>query len=78
MPFFINPFVKHDAEYFDDVYVPLESARRHPSAMASHNERLSVGLETLNDESVKGPAQSSSDFSIYTLADLRAEIDLGK
>lgn len=41
MPFFLNPFKKHDLDDFPDAFVPLERAR-HRSSIVSNNRRLSL------------------------------------
>lgn len=62
MPFFMNPFKKHDAKDFD-VLVDLASAERHP-----FGGKMDTDAE---------PERASDVTSGYTVETLRAEIDLG-
>ncbi|KAI9805810.1 MAG: hypothetical protein M1825_000424 [Sarcosagium campestre] len=79
MPFFINPFKKHDASEFEGVLVPLGEAPRHPSVVGTHHERSGKN-GTLADGSSDKDAERASDrlsedVSPYSIEGLRAEID---
>lgn len=72
MPFFLNPFMKHDVSDFPDVYVPLDRFQRDPSVVAAHDEKL--GTVSNAPEKATNP---KLDFGPNTVEGLRAEIDLG-
>ena len=76
----MNPFKKHDVSDFEDVYVPLADARRHPSVVAAHDEKLgtidgrtSDGARAEKDGQLG--IQAGDVYSAYTIEGLRAEID---
>ncbi|MCJ1266623.1 hypothetical protein MMC22_006508 [Lobaria immixta] len=73
MPFFINPFKKHDVKDFD-VHVDLANAERHPSVVTARdrNAAISADGKLSTDIEVRG----SHALSGYTVDTLRAEIDL--
>ena len=75
MPFFMNPFKKHDPKDLD-VFVDLANAERHPSAGKARNRSLANSAEDKPDNDVE-PARASDTLSGYTVETLRAEIDLG-
>lgn len=74
MPFFINPFKKHDVKDFD-VHVDLANAKRHPSVVTARDRNAAISAEgkLSTDIEVRG----SHALSGYTIDTLRAEIDLG-
>lgn len=75
MPIFMNPFQKHDASDFPDVYVPLAHATRNASVVADHNEKLGHSTDNPVNDKV-GEASVGGEYSANTVEGLRAEIDL--
>ena len=75
MPFFMNPFHKHDVSEFEGVYQPFGEARRHPSVVAANDERFGTkdGKADVESDSKEGDGEGA--YSAYTLEGLRAEID---
>lgn len=75
MPFFMNPFQKHNVKDFPDVYVPLARSTRNASVVADHNEKVGAFSpgNKLDDEAAVSP---SDDYSACTVEGLRAKIDL--
>ena len=75
MPFFVNPFKKHDVSEFEGVLIPLEDAQRHPSVVAAHDEKLGTVNGVPKDEKGAEAGEDLSAYSAYTIEGLRAEID---
>lgn len=77
MPFFMNPFRKHDVSDFEGVYVPLANSQRHHSVVAAHNDRKNSLTKDVSDEkNIESPSSPDNSYSAYTIEGLRAEIEL--
>lgn len=81
MPFFMNPFRKHDVSDFEGVYVPLANSQRHHSVIAAHNDRKGSLTEDISDEkndekNIESPPSPDNSYSANTIEGLRAEIEL--
>jgi len=78
MPFFFNPFMKHDVSDFPDVYVPLDRFQRDPSVVAAHDAKLgTVSNAPKGEKGVEAATSPKIDYGANTVEGLRAEIDLG-
>lgn len=76
----MNPFKKHDVSDFEDVYVPLADAQRHPSVVTAHHEKLGAidGRTSDHARAEKDGElgiQVGSTYGATTIEGLRAEID---
>lgn len=69
MPFFMNPFKKHDVSDFPGVFVELRDAHRHPSVVDWHDKKS--GLKETGEAEQNGEEQ----YSPYTIEALKAEVD---
>lgn len=67
MPYFLNPFHKHDVSEFPGVLVPLASAQHRRTSVISKND--------LSDDAGKESTGSSEWTGGMTVESLRAEID---
>lgn len=78
MPYFINPFHKHDVSEFPGVYVPLESSARGNSVVAENGGKLPSASdskpESLGDGGEKGRPIVDAKGAL-TLDALRHEVD---
>lgn len=61
MPFFINPFQKHDVSEFPGVLVPLEKANRRPSVISKSESDTEK--------------EHSRDDGLFTVEMLRREVE---
>ncbi|MCJ1311079.1 hypothetical protein MMC25_004749 [Agyrium rufum] len=82
MPYFLNPFAKHDVSEFEGVYIPLSEAHRHASVIAKHDEKHGTtdGVVTGKPGEPSKAAEAGEEYdlaqySAYTVEGLRAEID---
>ena len=77
MPYFVNPFKRHDVSDFENVFVPLAQAHRSPSVIAAHDSKLGTkdGLPVTNEKDSEAAVVTSEGYSAYTIEGLRAEID---
>ena len=86
MPYFLNPFAKHDVSEFPGVFQPLSEAHRNPSVVAAHEAKF--GKEDSSDKDVEdgkldiskessslGVSKGVNQYSAYTVEGLKAEID---
>jgi hypothetical protein len=82
MPFFTNPFKKHDVSEFEGVLIPLEHAE-HRSSLADGQRRMSITSQLsqqLSRKSDKNSEKASTDSSGgvhggLTIETLKAEIE---
>ncbi|KAI9746961.1 MAG: hypothetical protein M1835_002284 [Candelina submexicana] len=76
MPFFINPFAKHDVSDFPGVLIPLQQADRHASVVSAFDKKMKLegGADSppIYDEAKAG---QHVDYSPTTLEGLRVEIE---
>ena len=74
MPYFLNPFAKHDVSEFEGVYEPLSQARRSHSVVSEK----SPATDKVDPEKGSDAGSRSDEPQIYNadaLEGLRAEID---
>lgn len=60
MPYYLNPFAKHDISEFPDVHIPLQRAVRHQSVVSKAEK--------------DGDTDTSSEGGL-TIESLRAEVE---
>lgn len=77
MPYFLNPFAKHDVSEFPGVLVPLQDARRHSVVTDKYDEKADkvAKLDSPGDAEREGGISGNTAYTPYTLEGLRAEID---
>jgi hypothetical protein len=70
MPWYLNPFQKHDVSEFEGVFQPLGESQRQGSVVAAHEDTKSLEKD---GDSEKAP--HSYEYSANTIEGLRAEIE---
>lgn len=75
MPFFVNPFKKHDAKDFPGVLVSLQDAPRHPSIVRGYEGKAGGTDSSMDLDAEKGRSTMEEEYSPYTIESLKLEIE---
>ncbi|KFY94888.1 hypothetical protein V500_03013 [Pseudogymnoascus sp. VKM F-4518 (FW-2643)] len=75
MPFFMNPFGKHDIEDYPEVYVPLAFSTRTSDKEKGPKTEGDAPLDRESDQESHIGSHSGSSEDGFTIDQLRAEID---